>query len=184
MTKTPDDGFFSDGRLEVVVTIPDPPVGPSSEELFTVRVVGAPVRLWDRSAQHTAELMRDFTLLQLGASTGTSTRRISPDLLRLMNELRARYAGASGIQEAEFEAAVEAGDRVRDFTYQVPAAAAPACRRLLELLDAADERCAGGDELMTLVSPPDQRRFRAWYLLEFVRQIDGAPPTRWDGPTD
>lgn len=184
MSKTPDDGLCADSRLEVVVTIPDPPAGPSSEELFTVRVVGVPVRLWDRSAQHTAELMRDFTLLQLGASTGTSTRRISPDLLMLMNELRARYAGVSGKQEAEFEAALEAGDRVHDFVYQVPAAVAPACRRLLELLDAADERCAGGDELMTLVSPPDQRRFRVWYLLEFVRQIDGQPPSRWDGPTD
>lgn len=184
MTETPDDGLCADGRLEVLVTIPDPPAGPSSEERFTVRFVGVPVRLWDRSAQHTAELMRDFTLLQLGASTGTSTRRISPDLLLLMNELRAGYAGVSGMQEAEFEAAVETGDRVRDVSYQVPAAVAPACRRLLELLDAADERCAGGDELMTLVSPPDQRRFRVWYLLEFVRQIDGAPPTRWDGPTE
>ncbi len=180
MTPGPLDG----ARPDAMVTIPDPPAEPSSEELFTVRVLGAPVRLWDRSAQHTAELMREFTLLQLGSSAGSSERPISVALLGVMAELHARYAGASAKQEAEFESAVEAGHRVHDFTYRVPAGTGPACERLLELLDAADVHCLRGDELMTLVAPEDQRRFRAWYLREFARQIDGAPPIPWEGPAD
>lgn len=100
----------------MVVTIPDVPPLPGAEALHEVRVLRAPVRVWDRASQHTAELMREFTLLRL--------------------------------------------------------------------LDAADDYCTSGDQLMTLVSPPGQQAFRRWYLLEFVRQLEGQPPLPWPGPTD
>jgi hypothetical protein len=41
-----------------------------------------------------------------------------------------------------------------------------------------DEFCRSG-QMLTLVPPDDLREFWAWYLLEFVRQIEGQPPIAW-----
>lgn len=164
----------------VVVTIPDPPRqgAPGWRE---VRILQAPVPLWDRASQHTAELVREFTLLQIGRDEGTTSREVPVALVQLVADLRARYAGASTAQQAQFQEAVDAGRPTLDTTHTVPPAVADACRTLLDLLDAADGYCAAGAELLTLVSPPDQRAFRRWYLGEFIRQLDGHPPQPWPG---
>lgn len=147
----------------------------SAPALHVVRILGAPVQLWDRASDHTADLLREFALLTIGAQAGT-TREVPAQLLGLVADVRARYAGTSTVQEAELEQAVLAGEAVRDFTYEVPAGVGAVCLRLLELLDAADEHCRDGHDLITLVSPPDQRAFRRWYLGEFARQEAGEPP--------
>lgn len=167
----------------VVRTIPDPEHVPAGARLHTVRILQAPVRVWDRASSHTAELMREFALLRIGDESGT-TRQVPGRLLELVADLRARYAGTSAAQTQELEQAVEDGERTRDFSYEVPDGVADACRTLLSLLDEADEYCAAGGTLMTLVSPPDQQAFRTWYLQEFIRQVEGEPPRPWTGPTD
>lgn len=170
-------------RDPVIRTIPDPPATPDDVPLHTVRILSAPVRVWDRAGTHTAELMREFALLKIGTEAGT-TRQVPDRLLDLVADLRARYAGASASQALELEDAVEAGERTHDFTYQVPDGIAEACERLRDLLDEADHYCAQGTSLMTLVSPADQRAFRSWYLGEFIRQSAGEAPRPWTGPTD
>ncbi len=170
----------------VVVTIPDPPHDPPDDRAGQwpqVRILRAPVRLWDRAAQHTADLIREFTLLQIGRDNGTTSREVPDELLRLVADLRARYAGSNTGQQAQFRAALESGQPTLDAVHPVPPGVAEACQTLLELLDAADEYCAAGAELLTLVSPPDQQAFRHWYLGEFVRQVNGHPPQPWPGPT-
>ncbi len=149
------------------------------EPLHTVQLLGAPVLVWERTSIHVAELLREFALVAIGAGDG----HVPDALLTLVADMRARFADVGAAQEAELEAALTAGERTHDFVYRVPAAAGEACRVLQDLLDQADEHCARGRELITLVSPPDQRRFRAWYLQEFGRQIAGEPPRPWDGPT-
>jgi hypothetical protein len=47
------------------------------------------------------------------------------------------------------------------------------------MLDEADEFCRQGKHLLTLATPPDLRRYRQWFLGEFVAQIGGRPPTPW-----
>ncbi|MCW2615895.1 MAG: hypothetical protein JWN08_2889 [Frankiales bacterium] len=172
----------ADQDRPVVHVIPDPDQNAHGIALRTVHVLRAPVRVWDRAGTHTAELLREFALLTIGSQAGT-TRQVPDELLALVGDLRARYAGASSAQAAELEQAVEAGESVHDFTYEVPDGIGQACQTLLELLDAADDYCRQGDRLITLVSPPDQQAFRTWYLGEFVRQSAGLPPRPWDGPT-
>lgn len=161
----------------VIHTIPDPGDAPRAE-LHTVQILAAPLLLWEASAAHTAELMRELALVKIGADTGAD-RRLPERLLGLIADLRARYAGVSARQSAQFERALADGLSHADFSYDVPASVAPACRTLLE---EADEYCADGDTLITLVSPPEQRAFRAWYLQEFVRQVQGGLPQAWSGP--
>lgn len=147
--------------------------------LTEVRVLAAPVPLWDEAAAHTQELMREFALLRIGAEAGT-TRPVPQRLLDLVAELRTRYAGTSAAQEAEFEQAVAAGRPSIDLVYAVPDGVGPACQQLLDLLDEADAYCADGG-MITLLTPPEQVAFRRWYLGEFVRQTAGADPQPWPG---
>lgn len=198
-----------------VVTLPDTgdaPTGPQGEPLLSVTILGAPMRVWERSRIHTAELVREFSLLTIGrASSATAAgggsaaggaggsdgrqgsgaeepggaadlAAVPGRLVQLAGDLQARYAGITEAQEDELEGALAAGELTRDVTYRVPAAVAQACQQLLDLLEEADAYCEHGD-LLTLVSPHDQREFRRWYLSEFIGQVGGAAPRRWHGPT-
>lgn len=177
---SPDVGAGS----RAVVTIPDNPPEVDRARLHEVLILGAPLRLWKRSSLHTADLMREFALLLIGRESGTTSHEVPHALLQLVADLRTRYAGVSSAQTAQLEAAVEAGELTLDVTHHVPPEVGDACQTLLDLLEAADGYCAAGTELLTLVSPPDQQAFRRWYLLEFVRQVQGQPPLAWSGSTD
>lgn len=158
----------------------------TGEPLVTVRVLRAPVLLWERASIHTAELVREFSLLMIGLRDrdGPPQQQGTPQrLVELSSDLRARYAGISEAQAQELEDCLAAGETSHDFTYCVPAGVARACQELLDLLDEADLYCERG-ALITLVSPADQREFRRWYLHEFVRQINGQSPTLWPGSLD
>ncbi len=50
-------------------------------------------------------------------------------------------------------------------------------------MDEEDVFCRSG-QLITLPRTPVVRRFGDWYLDQFVRQVAGHAPTRWDGPLD
>lgn len=146
-----------------------------------VHLLDVPVQVWGRTREHTAELMREFALLQVGEDTGTATRHVPSALLQLVADLRLRYGGTPE-QDAQLDAALEGGVLTQDFVYDVPAEAVEACLALQAMFDAADDYCAQGRELMTLVSPVDQQAFRTWYLEEFIRQVRGQDPTPWAGP--
>lgn len=142
-----------------------------------VRVLSAPVALWEEATSHTQDLMREFALMTIGAHAGT-TRPVQQRLLDLVAQLRVTYAGATTEQELALDAAVVAGRSTIDLTYLLPIGVGAACRALSDLLDEADAHCASGG-MMTLVTPPEQVAFRRWYLGEFVRQEAGLPALAW-----
>jgi hypothetical protein len=144
--------------------------------LVDVHLVRLPVRLWARSQEHGEELLREFALM---ATDPTSSASVPTRLTRLVQELTATYAGLGAEQEAQLFAAAAAGVEEDDVRFRMPVAVADACIHLGAMLDEADEFCRAGEHLLTLATPPDLRRFRAWYLGEFVTQIGGAPPVPW-----
>jgi len=160
--------------------LPDPRTHEGGPELVTVRLLGAPLRLWDRASVHTAELLREFALLTVGLQHGGHP--VPRRLLELVAELTVRYAGLSDQPETQRLEALADGRTALDLVYQVPPDVGGPCTTLMELLDEADEYCERGTSLITLAAPADQQQFRRWYLGEFVRQLDGHPPTPWPGP--
>lgn len=153
-----------------------------AEVHVTVHLLGVPIRLWERATAHNEELLREFMLVHIGATTGTATKHVPAALLRMMADLRQRYAGITSAQSEQLEAALRVGEQRRDFTYDVPRGVGAACTSLQLLMDEADDYCRNGTDLMTLVSPEDQRQFRRWFLQEFVRQEAGEAPKPWTGP--
>jgi hypothetical protein len=143
-----------------------------------VRLLGAPIGVWAEAADRYRDLLREFTLLQFGHAEG---RSVPERLLHLSEQLTGKYAGLTAANNALRDDAAAAGDQRIDLTYHVPVEVGDACRDLLQLLEEADEYCRN-DQLLTLATPPTQVAFRRWYLNQFIDQIDGMPPTAWDGP--
>jgi len=156
---------------------PDVPAG-AGNGLVEVRFPGYPLDWHRRLQEHYDELMREFALIALGSDEGDQVPR---RLLDLVYDLTSAYAPVTSEPQQVRDAAIERGERVVDLVYRVPVVARDAATALRDMLDEADEFCRDGD-LLTLATPPDVAAFRRWYFGEFVRQVEGGEPTRWQPP--
>lgn len=149
-------------------------------ELLTVRLIGMPIALFLRAREHHDELIREFTLMAI-RSNGTSANGVElPLRLRELIEILGRRFGASTSRaDMERDAAIERGDATVDLTYQVPASLGDDLKMLTQLMDDADEFCRM-ETLLTLPRDPSMVAFGHWYNNEFLRQMDGLPPTPWN----
>ena len=149
-----------------------------SVDLVTVRFPSLPVRVHARTAEHSDELMREFTYIR-AQSADPEAANVPAKLLDLVDELSGRYSGFTAGSQAELDEAMSTGKETIDLEYTVPADVGAACIHLNELLDAADEYCREGDVLLTLATPDDLVAYRRWFLEEFVRQAAGEAPRPW-----
>ncbi|GAC1325976.1 MAG: hypothetical protein NVSMB13_10020 [Mycobacteriales bacterium] len=156
------------------------PAGP----LVTVRLLRFPLRRYGRTREHYDELMREFTLITTDPTAEHPDRHVPSRLLELVDVLGQQYAATSAAPDAARDAAMERGETCIDLVYESPRQGRVAAAAMLHLLDEADEYCRGGRDLLTLAANDEAVEFRRWWLGEFVRQMDGAPPTPWPGGLD
>lgn len=148
----------------------------STEDFVEVRLLRLPLPVWQRTQEHVDGLLREFALI----AQDDDARAATPGrLLDLVRELTAGFGGFSVNQRRALEAAAARGEAEMDLTYQLPPAAGAAAQQLGDMLDEADDYCRRGDHLLTLATPPEELRFRQWFISEFVDQIEGKPPTPW-----
>lgn len=148
----------------------------ADEGLVEVRLLRLPLQVWQRTQEHVDGLLREFALI----AQDEEGRAATPGrLLDLVRQLTAGFGGFSVEQRRAMEAALDRNEREIDLTYRLPPAAGAAAQQLGDMLDEADEYCRRGDHLLTLATPPDELRFRKWFISEFVDQLNGAPPTPW-----
>jgi hypothetical protein len=153
--------------------------GPPADALVEVRLLALPLAAYKRAAEHNDELLREFALIK--GSEPEPRSPVPARLLALIDELTARYRPFTATPSAARDEAMARGEAQVDLVYRVPPDAKQACLQLGTLLDEADEFCRAGEGLLTLATPPDALAFRRWFLGEFVRQIDGTPPTPFPG---
>ncbi len=147
-----------------------------TDDLVEVRLLALPLQVWQRAQEHVDDLLREFALV----AQDPESRAATPGrLLALIRELTAGYGQFSATQRSEMEAALARGEREIDLTYRVPPAAGPAAQQLGDMLDEADAYCRRGDHLLTMSTPPEELRFRRWFISEFVEQVNGRPPRPW-----
>jgi hypothetical protein len=151
-------------------------VSVASEPLFTVEILGLPVRLYRQAQEHGDGLFRELALIQRSEA---DEHGVPARLLRLVDEL-VIFRSFTAQPTAALAEALERGDERIDLVYQVPARAREATIQLTRLLDEADAYCLAGEHLLTLATPPGPLVFRRWFLGEFMAQIGGAAPTSWD----
>ncbi|HEY5455659.1 MAG TPA: hypothetical protein VIJ96_09325 [Acidothermaceae bacterium] len=158
-------------------------------DLRTVRLIGLPVALFLRAREHHDELIREFTLMAI-RSNGTDSNRtdafgvaLPPRLRELVDILGRRFGASTSRADMERDAAIERGDATVDLTYHVPASLRDDLKMLTQLMDDADDFCRM-EALLTLPRDANMVAFGHWYNNEFLRQIDGLPPTPWKGPLE
>jgi hypothetical protein len=138
-----------------------------------VRLLGYPLETHHRAREHHDGLLREFQLLD------TTSEELPSRLLDLVKEFTAAYASSTRPADEVRDAAVARGETAVDLVYLAPRAGATDALRMARLLDDADQYCRSSDYLLTLASPPDVIEFRRWYFGEFIRQLNGDPPTAW-----
>ncbi|WP_459644066.1 ATP-binding protein [Kineococcus sp. NUM-3379] len=148
--------------------------------LAEVRLLGLPVALRARFVRHTEGLLRELSLVQIGAQQALDAS-LPRRLLELADEVRTTYAPFQARPAAELEAAEAAGLESCDLTYTLPREAGGFLRHLSAVLEEADEFCRAETHLLTLPPPPDVVAYRRWVFGEFTRQLAGEPPQPWTG---
>jgi hypothetical protein len=152
--------------------------GSGGPDLVQVKILGAPVALWLQTQEHSEELIREFMLIAADVSPD-GEHAVPARLIGLISELTSQFGGFSAGNEQRLADAGAAGEAEVDLVYELPVGIDSAVERLGEQLDAADEYCRAGQHLLTLATPPDQARFRRWFLGEFSRQARGGSPVPW-----
>lgn len=147
-------------------------------ELVTVVLLDAPLRIWQRAAEHHDELMREMALLALAPDPPALPKRLT----ELVQVLGQQYGAARSRPDDARDEATGAGRDRMDLTYQVPRTVGTDAAQMRALLDEAEVYCR--TELLTLEQPKVQADFARWYIDEFVRQTEGEPPRPWPGPWD
>jgi len=164
-------------------------------DVRTVRLLGMPIALFLRAREHHDELIREFTLMAIrgpatlhgldGATQGgpASGLALPPRLRELVDILGRRFGASTSRADMQRDAAIERGETTVDLTYHVPASIGSDIEMLSQLMDDADTFCRM-EKLLTLPRDPTMVAFGHWYNMEFIRQLDGLPPTPWDGPLE
>jgi hypothetical protein len=144
-------------------------------DLIIVAIRGFPLAVWERARRHTEALLREFAII---ADGGGDNAELPQRLLDILGHVRVRAGGLNAQAERSIEDATARGDTEVDFDVRVPASIARGARGFSALIDEVDAYCRAGDRL-TLATPPEVRKFQLWYIGEFARQVEGAPPLSW-----
>jgi hypothetical protein len=158
-----------------------PPQDPAGDPLVHVVLQRLPVKVVLASREHHDDLMREYRLLALAGDVGQHDAPAR--LVELVQILGEQYASAASRRDAEMEQALAEGRDTIDQVTDVPPSTLDAVRQLRGLMDESDRYCREA-QLLTVPRPPLVRRFADWYFDEFERQLQGGPPTPWDGPLD
>jgi hypothetical protein len=154
---------------------------PAGDREVTVVLLNFPLQVFASARQHHDELLREFALLALRPPEDRPGHNVPARLLDLIEAFGNRYGGAGDRADKLRDEALSRGQACVDLTYRVPHSVGPAMRDLHDLMEAADSFCRD-EQLLTLAATPTEKRFRAWFTMQFTTQALGAAPTPWDGP--
>ncbi len=146
-----------------------------------LELLNFPVDRFQRALQHAAAVQRELDVLRVeGARAGRLPRRSD----EIIADLDARFTGYRGTMDM-LDGLVAQGTTHADVQIPVlgdPEERATAVQALADLLDEMDAYCEAGNQLLTVVTPPDLRAFRTWLFAEVIGQLRGATPTVWQEP--
>ena len=148
-----------------------------TDDLVSVRLIGIPVPLVLQAREHWDSLIRELAIIALDARP--SERSHVPNRLSAIARLLGReYAHLLTRDLDAVDAALESDEDTFDLSYDVPPAGRALCIELDGLLEEADAYCRD-EKLLTPSASAEIRAYRRWVYAEFIRQIDGEPPTPW-----
>ncbi len=134
-----------------------------------------PVAVAVRAFRQRESLLRELAIIALGGGDDTG---IPARLVELAQAFEARYVDLNpGVRDMIDDAATTGRDRI-DLEVRVPSGVREDALAIGSVLAEALEYCRTAD----LLTPPPSDEivaFRAWFLGEIARQVEGEPPLPW-----
>jgi len=145
------------------------------DEARRVVLVDFPIYVSGRAYRNREALLREFAII---AFWGGEQADVPKRLVEIATILDERYSGLNPDAEDALEAAAKRKAEYVDLELTIPRQLRNDTVDIAPLLLEADEYCRTGG-LLTLAPTEEMRTFWTWFLTEFVRQSDGAPPRSW-----
>jgi len=146
---------------------------PEPADPVDVRVLGVPLRDYQAFSNHFRELRREVRLLALAHAHDYPFAGALSELFESLDRLL-----RDAVDREQLNEALVSGADVADLAVRTSRSAARPLGQFLDLLEVADE-FARQHRLLALARTPEQVTFQRWFLGEYVRQADGAPPVPW-----
>ena len=152
----------------------DQPLSDTAADLHQVRWLNVPTEAFLGYLRHLEDLTHELQLLQAGGRSGVVD--LPAALAATIGDILDAYQSPHRELWRQLLEAVQAGRQRVDVVLWLPSAAVEASKRLLGLLDEADELCRSGT-LMTMPATEAVVAIRCWASAELERQLlHGAEP--------
>jgi GAF domain-containing protein/anti-sigma regulatory factor (Ser/Thr protein kinase) len=170
------DGSF---RFDLTgVTRPSLHSDPAGTADVSVKLLGIPVALLQKSSEEYEALFRELRLMKERADTSPDAPHLPERLGVLVSQIGTRFNGLGPGMDDMWQTAVDNDVAYFDWTIDLSQSAVVAIEFYASLLDEADE-FAVVERLLTLPASPSSVAVRRWFLSELTGQLHGKVPVAW-----
>ena len=170
------DGSF---RFDLTgVTRPGLHSEPGATPDVSIRLLGTPVTLLQKSSEEYEALFRELRLMKERADTSPDAPHLPERLGVLVSQIGTRFNGLGPGVDHMWQTAVDNHVEFFDWTLTLPQSAVVAIELYDTLLDEADE-FGLAQRLLTLPASASSVAVRRWLLSELTGQLHGKAPVAW-----
>jgi GAF domain-containing protein/anti-sigma regulatory factor (Ser/Thr protein kinase) len=144
----------------------------------SVRLLGIPVALLQKSSEEYEALFRELRLMKERTTSSPVTAHLPERLGVLVSQIGTRFNGLGPGMDDLWQTAVDNQVEFFDWTLDLPQSAVVAVEFYDTLLDEADE-FGLAQRLLTLPASPSSVAVRRWFLSELTGQLHGKAPVAW-----
>jgi anti-sigma regulatory factor (Ser/Thr protein kinase) len=172
---------FSDGsfRFDLTgITRAGPHGDPGDTQDISIRLLGIPVTLLQKSSEEYEALFRELRLMKERADTSPDAPHLPERLGVLVSQIGTRFNGFGPGMDDMWQTAVDNKVEYFDWTLDLAQSAVVAIEFYDTLLDEADE-FGLAQRLLTLPASASSVAVRRWFLSELTGQLHGKAPVAW-----
>jgi GAF domain-containing protein/anti-sigma regulatory factor (Ser/Thr protein kinase) len=170
------DGSF---RFDLTgITRPDLHGDSDHTDTLTIRLLGIPVLLLQKSSEEYEALFRELRLMKERAGSAPEAPSLPERLGVLVTQIGTRFNGLGPGMDDMWQTAVDNKVDYFDWTLELPQSAVAAVEFYDAMLDEADE-FGLAQRLLTLPASQTSVAVRRWFLSELIGQLHGKAPVAW-----
>ena len=145
---------------------------------LSVRLVGIPVGLLQKSSEEYEALFRELRLMKERSHTAPEAPLLPERLAELVSQIGTRFNGLGPGMDEMWQQAVDNDVEYFDWTLDLPQSAVAAIEFYDAMLDEADA-FGLAQRLLTLPASATSVAVRRWFLSELTGQLQGKAPVAW-----
>jgi anti-sigma regulatory factor (Ser/Thr protein kinase) len=144
----------------------------------TIRLLGIPVALLQKSSEEYEALFRELRLMKERSDHAPGAPHLPERLAVLVSQIGTRFNGLGPGMDDMWQTALDDKVDSFDWTLELPQAAVVSVEFYDAMLDEADE-FGLAQRLLTLPASPASVAVRRWFLSELTGQLHGKAPVAW-----